>query len=94
MPWRCARRCRAKGWTRAWRGRARLRDLAREVLAIAREGLRARARRDASGHDETIHLAPLEEIVGGGPTQAEYWLERYHRRVARRRPRIFAEAAI
>ncbi len=55
-----------------------LRDLMREALAIARDGLRARARRNAKGQDETIHLAPLEAIAAGGPTQAERWLERYH----------------
>jgi glutamate--cysteine ligase len=55
-----------------------LRDLMREALAIARDGLRARARVNARGQDETIHLAPLEAIAAGGPTQAERWLERYH----------------
>lgn len=55
-----------------------LRDLMREALAISRDGLRARARRNAGGQDETIHLAPLEAIAAGGPTQAERWLERYH----------------
>ncbi len=55
-----------------------LRDLMREALAISRDGLRARARRDAKGRDETLHLAPLEAIAAGGPTQAERWLERYH----------------
>ena len=36
-----------------------------------RDGLRARARRDAAGRDESVHLAPLHGIVAGGPTQAE-----------------------
>jgi glutamate--cysteine ligase len=55
-----------------------LRDLMREALAISRDGLRARARLDAKGRDETLHLAPLEAIAAGGPTQAEHWLARYH----------------
>ncbi len=60
-----------------------LRDLMRDALAISRDGLRARARfdssrRDSLGRDETIHLAPLEAIAAGAPTQAERWLERYH----------------
>jgi len=55
-----------------------LRDLMREALAIARDGLRARARRDGRGRDETLHLAPLEAIAAGAPTQAEHWLDRYH----------------
>lgn len=66
-----------EGMSARWQGGA-LRDLAREVLAIARDGLRARGRRNSSGQDETLHLAPLEAIVAGGPTQAEHWLSRYH----------------
>ena len=54
-----------------------LRDLARDMVAIARDGLRARARRDASGDDESGYLAPLEAIVAGAPTQAEHWLAQY-----------------
>ncbi len=53
-------------------------DLARRMVAIASEGLLARARRDATGQDERIHLAPLEAIAAGAPTQAERWLERFH----------------
>jgi glutamate--cysteine ligase len=71
-----------------------LRDLARSVVAIARDGLRARGRLNATGADEAVYLEPLEAIVAGGPTQAEYWLARYgadwHGDVSR----IFAEAAI
>ncbi len=71
-----------------------LRDLARDAVAIAREGLRARNQRDISGNDESIHLAPLVEIAEGGPVQAEYWLARnrsnWHGDVGR----ILTEAAI
>ncbi len=71
-----------------------LRDLARDVVAIARDGLRARDQRDKSGNDESIHLAPLLEIAAGGPVPAEYWLER-NRSVWRGDVRnIFAEASI
>lgn len=65
-----------QGLATRWRGHD-LRTLAREVVAIARDGLRARNRRNRAGDDETIHLAPLEEIAAGGPTQADHWLERY-----------------
>ncbi|MGC8474747.1 MAG: glutamate--cysteine ligase, partial [Acetobacteraceae bacterium] len=59
--------------------RGRLRDLGRALLAIARQGLRARARHDpATGVDEAAYLDPLAEILAGGPTQAEHWLARYH----------------
>ena len=53
-----------------------LRDLARDVVAIARDGLRARDRRDNYGNNESILLAPLFEIAAGGPVPAEYWLQR------------------
>ena len=71
-----------------------LHDLARPVLAIARDGLRARAHRDAAGMDETTYLDPLDAIVAGGPTQAEYWLARYRGDWHGDASRIFAEAAI
>ncbi len=49
-----------------------LRETAREVLAIAREGLKRRSRIDpASGRDETVHLEVLDEIVASGKTYAE-----------------------
>jgi glutamate--cysteine ligase len=71
-----------------------LRDLARDVVAIARDGLRARNRRDKYGNDESIHLTPLFEICAGGPVPAEYWLEQ-NRTVWNGNVRnIFAEAAI
>ena len=49
-----------------------LRDVAREVLAIARGGLSRRARRDRQGRDETLFLEPLEAIVAEGHTTAEH----------------------
>jgi len=74
-------------------GKGTLRDLAREVLAIAAEGLRNRARKNAQGQDERIYLAPLQEIAAGGPSQAEHWLARYHAEWGGDASRIFAEAA-
>ena len=71
-----------------------LRDLAGPVVAIARDGLRARAGAMQAGADESVLLAPLETIVAGGPTQAEYWLARYHGDWHGDASRIFAEAAI
>jgi glutamate--cysteine ligase len=71
-----------------------LRDLARDVVAVASDGLRARNLRDKSGNDESIYLAPLQEVAAGGPVQAEYWLVR-NRTVWNGDIRnIFAEAAI
>ena len=71
-----------------------LRDLGREVVAIAHDGLAARARRNAAGADETIHLAPLQDIVNGGPTQAEHWLSRFNGAWNGDITRIFGESAI
>ena len=53
-----------------------LRDLARDVVTIAQDGLRARNRRDKAGNDESFLLNPLFEITSGGPVPAEYWLDR------------------
>jgi glutamate--cysteine ligase len=53
-----------------FRGRT-LRDVAVEVLAIARSGLKARARLDEAGRDETIHLEMLDAIAATGLTQAD-----------------------
>jgi glutamate--cysteine ligase len=75
-------------------GSGTLRDLARDVVAIARDGLRARNRRDASGADESVHLEPLYEIAAGGPVQAEHWLERNRSEWNGNIRNIFAEAAI
>ena len=74
-------------------GNGTLRDLARDVLAIARDGLRARAR-VADGADETVYLDPLDAIAAGGPTQAEDWLGRYENKWQGRVSFIFNEAAI
>jgi len=71
-----------------------LRDLARDVVKIADDGLRARNRRDNRDNNESIHLSPLFEIAAGGPVPAEYWLQR-NRSVWQGDIRnIFAEAAI
>ena len=66
-----------QGLDTPWRGHT-LRELAAQTVSIARDGLAARARRNAAGEDETRFLDPLAEIVAGGPTQAEYWLTRFH----------------
>lgn len=72
----------------------RLRDLARDVLDVAADGLRARARRDPAGRDERMYLEPLRASAGGGPVPAEYWLTRYHGAWGGDVRRIFAESAI
>ncbi|MBR8234368.1 glutamate--cysteine ligase [Burkholderia sp. AU42008] len=71
-----------------------LRAMAADALAIAHRGLRARARKDAAGRDESMYLAPLDDIVAGAPTQAEHWLARYRDAWAGDATRIHDEAAI
>jgi glutamate--cysteine ligase len=73
-------------------GSGTLRDLAREVLVIAAEGLKNRARQNAAGEDERIYLSCLDEIVEGAPTQAEHWLARYDGAWNGDVRQIFAEA--
>jgi glutamate--cysteine ligase len=54
------------------RGRT-VREVARDMVAIARDGLRAR------GLGEEVYLAPLDEIVASGLTQADRLLHLYKR---------------
>jgi glutamate--cysteine ligase len=70
-----------------------LREIAGEVLAIARAGLSRRARREGDGRDETIYLAPLEESVATGRVPAQDWLARYETEWGGRVDPIFEEAA-
>ncbi|MES2713259.1 MAG: glutamate--cysteine ligase, partial [Pseudomonadota bacterium] len=65
-----------------------LRDVARDVLAISRDGLRAR------GLGEEVYLDVLDEVVASGMTQADRWLARYNGEWAGDVSRIFAEAAV
>ncbi|MDQ2802671.1 MAG: glutamate--cysteine ligase [Pseudomonadota bacterium] len=76
-----------------WR-RGRLRDLAREAVSVAADGLRSRARRDAAGQDEAAYLAPLQAIVAGGASQAEHWLTRFNGPWKRDTRLIFEETAV
>jgi glutamate--cysteine ligase len=60
-----------------FRGRT-LQPVAQEVVRIAREGLRGRARMNRSGdNDETHFINPLAEIAESGRSPAELLLERY-----------------
>ncbi|OBX18536.1 glutamate--cysteine ligase [Erythrobacter sp. QSSC1-22B] len=59
-------------------GGGRLQDLAKEVLAIARSGLSARARLNTSGDNETGFLETLDEIVESGKVPAQRLLDLYH----------------
>ena len=68
-------------------------DLAREALAIAEAGLKARARAGAGGMlpDETHFLDTLRESVESGQTPADELLARYHGEWQGDLGRIYAE---
>ena len=55
-----------------------LKDIAGDVLAIARSGLTARARLNSAGDNETGYLNPLDEIVASGKVPAQRLLDKYH----------------
>jgi len=82
-----------QGLAAPWRG-GTLRDIVGDVVAIAKDGLRARGRRNEAGDDEQAFLEPLQAIAAGAPTQAEHWLERYNGAWRGDIARIFQEAAI
>ena len=82
-----------QGLAAAWRN-GTLRDLARLVLTIASDGLKARARHNEAGDDESIYLAPLQAIADGAPNQATRWLEKYHQEWQGDVRPIFQEAAL
>ncbi|MCD1265272.1 glutamate--cysteine ligase [Shinella sp. AETb1-6] len=69
----------AQGLRAEFRGKP-LFDVAREVLAIARQGLVARARLNGDGVDESVFLAPLDEVLAKKATLAEDMLALYHGR--------------
>ncbi|MDP6352425.1 MAG: glutamate--cysteine ligase [Alphaproteobacteria bacterium] len=57
-----------------------LRDVALEVLEVAKDGLKRRARLDSGGQDEVGFLTPLDGIAQSGLTPAEELLEAYEGR--------------
>jgi glutamate--cysteine ligase len=73
------------------RGRS-FQELGSVILDIAHDGLKARARLNGAGEDETGYLAPLREIVASGKTPAEDLLDLYHGEWAGDLPRIYDAA--
>ncbi|MEK7343028.1 MAG: glutamate--cysteine ligase [Pseudomonadota bacterium] len=72
-------------------GGRKLRDIASEVVAIARSGLASRARLNGAGDNETGYLGFLEEVAASGKTNAERLLDRYHGTWAGDLSRVYAE---
>lgn len=59
-------------------GSRTIQGVARDMVAVAKSGLRRRAKLNAHGNDETGFLTELEEIADSGITPAERLLELYH----------------
>ena len=70
-----------------------VRDIAREVLDIARAGLASRARLNGAGDNETGFLLPLQETVECGSTPADRKLELFHSRWGESVDPVFGECA-
>jgi len=68
-------------------------DVAKDMIAISREGLKRRARLDGSFIDETTYLGELEQIADSGLTPAERLLEKFHGPWAGDISRVFEECA-
>jgi glutamate--cysteine ligase len=76
----------------AFRG-GRVLDVARQLHAIARAGLKRRALSNAEGQDESIFLEPVETILHEGRTVADEMLTRYASEWDRRTDPLFREYA-
>jgi glutamate--cysteine ligase len=70
-----------------------LRQIATDMVAIARGGLKRRGILNARGEDETIWLRPLEAIAQSGLEPARYWIQRYEGPWGRSVDPAFDEAA-
>lgn len=67
-------------------------NLCESMLDIAHEGLTRLNNLNQAGEDETLFLAPLQQAVASGQTQADYWLSAYHDSWHKDIDRIFFEA--
>lgn len=73
--------------------RTRVQSLARDLVEIARDGLKARRQTNAAGMDETVFLDSIETVVESGRTAAEDLLVRYDGEWRRNIDRVFAATA-
>ncbi len=62
---------------RAPLGNGTLRDLAKDIVSLSRQGLERRERLNSFGDSEAIYLDAVEDIVGRGETPAEVLLKRF-----------------
>ncbi|HXY59785.1 MAG TPA: glutamate--cysteine ligase [Methylocystis sp.] len=71
-----------------------VREVAGDMLSLARGGLARRVHRNAEGQDETVYLAPLEAIVDRGRPLAAERLEAFHARWGGALEPAFSECAL
>ena len=72
-------------------GGVKLLDLARDVVAIAQAGLKARGQQNAQGHDEVHFLDVLAESAASGRVPADQLLSDYSGKWAGELSRIYAD---
>jgi glutamate--cysteine ligase len=72
------------------RGRT-VQDIALDVLAISRAGLKARARMGNLKEDETTYLDPLVKIANSGVTMGEYTVDLFFGELNQDKKRLFEE---
>jgi len=70
-----------------------VREIAGEVVALAREGLSRRANLNGEGMDETMFLSSIDEILATGRTPADRLLEEYEQEWSGNIDRMFDEHA-
>lgn len=70
-----------------------LQDFGKDILSIAKSGLRARAKLSVSGDDETGFLQELDRTLSSGLTPAEELLHKYENEWARDLTRVFKDQA-
>ncbi len=83
----------ARDGLRARAGQRSAAAVAADLLAIARQGLKRRARLDCRGQNEGIYLTQLEETVASGQTAAELKLDRFNTVWQQNIEPLFAEFA-
>jgi glutamate--cysteine ligase len=66
--------------------------VAKQAVALSRDGLKRRKKLNASGEDETIFLRDLEEIADSGQSPADRLLAKYNGEWNRDVRRVFTEA--
>jgi len=74
-------------------GGVRLREIAKQAIAISRHGLARRDRRNAGGQTEAVHLDLLDARVASGRVAAQDWLDRFHGAWGGKVDPVYTEAA-